>query len=192
MVTAFGSTHTVNPISSRAGFCDHWDVDEWGEEPIKSSRNRSFFRKDNLGRWDETPATANTEDGDSGSKLACLDDIMSDIEFTGGNDRDPWKDFPALKSLLRDRIDWTTDKPMINVEIEHCPLQKSQSNGRRNACNHTTTLEFGAESVQDRSLFTKFNELWEEHGSPLLLKKEQLEESFFNTNVPNILNRTWE
>jgi hypothetical protein len=132
------------------------------------------------------------EDDEGTSRLACLDDIMSDIEFTATSSRDPWKDFPTLKSLLRDRIDWTTGKPMINVEIEHCRSAKAQENAKNNACTLVRTIEFGAESVQDRSMFTEFNDLWNEKGSPLLVKKEQLEESFFNTNVPSILNRTWE
>jgi len=194
MELTFGSTHTVNPISSRAGFCDHWDVDEWGEEPIKSSRSRSFVRRENLKQpdVDERNDDVLVEDDSSGSKLACLDDIMSDIEFTAASDRDPWKDFPTLKALLRDRIDWTTGKPMINVEIEQCQSPKSRQTGKKNVCNHTRTIEFGADSVEDRSIFTQFNELWEEPGSPLLVKKEQLEESFFNTKVPSILNRTWD
>ena len=170
-------------------------MDEWGEEPIKSSsRSRSFVRRENLKNSDAAERNEDTlaEDDISGSKLACLDDIMSDIEFTAAHDRDPWKDFPTLKALLRDRIDWTTGKPMINVEIEQCQSPKPRENGKKSMCNHTRTIEFGSDSVEDRSLFTKFNELWEEPGSPLLVKKEQLEESFFNTKVPSILNRTWE
>lgn len=132
---------------------------------------------------------------------------MNDIEFSSLHRGDPWKDFPTLKAIMRDRIDWTTGKPMINIDIEHCrPQSPGESTANSNnpskrsnskikdklTCEVADRLEFGAKHVQDASIFRYFNELWKEDKEPLIIKKEQLEESFFNTHVNNVLNRTWE
>ena len=136
-----------------------------------------------------------------------LSDIMNDIEYSSIHRGDPWKNFPALKALMRDRVDWNTGKPMISIDIEHCrPQNTNKTNTNMNnqskrsnnkskekfLCELSDRLEFGAKHVQDGSIFRYFNELWREENEPLIIKKEQLEESFFNTNVINVLNRTWE
>jgi len=114
------------------------------------------------------------------------DDIANDIEYSSVN-RDPWKHFSTLKALMRDRIDWTTGKPMINIEVSYC------NNTNKNSCESTgDQVEINAKNVQDGSIFETFNELWKEDGTPLLIKKDQLEDSYINSKVLNILNHTWE
>ena len=39
--TAFGSTHTLNPVSTDTGFCDQREVDDWGEDPHGTEVHRS-------------------------------------------------------------------------------------------------------------------------------------------------------
>jgi hypothetical protein len=135
------------------------------------------------------------------SKLLCSD-IMNDIEFSSAH-RYPWKDFPALKAIMRDRVDWNTGKPMINIDIEHCSPQNPEKTNPNSSnpnkrgkdkftCEVADRLEFDAKHVQDASIFHHFSRLWKEEKEPLITKKEQLEESFFNSNVNNVLNRTWE
>ena len=36
---AFGSTHTLNPVSTNAGFCDERGGDDWGEDPKANSES---------------------------------------------------------------------------------------------------------------------------------------------------------
>lgn len=38
---AFGSTHTLNPVSTSTGFCDERDTDDWGEDPVASDDHES-------------------------------------------------------------------------------------------------------------------------------------------------------
>ena len=104
-------------------------------------------------------------------------------------DRDPWKNFPALKALVRDRVDWATGKPMIDIEIAHC----NTTSKNKNSCeSHGNPIEIGPEDVEDGNLFDIFNGLWKEDGTPLLVKKDQLVDSYMNSKVKNILNQTWE
>ena len=111
---------------------------------------------------------------------------MTDIEYSSVN-RNPWKHFPALKALMRDRIDWTTGKPMIDIEVVHC------NSTNKNSCENTgDRIGIGAKEVQDASIFQTFTDLWKEDGTPLIVKKQQLEDSFVNSKVLNILNHTWE
>jgi hypothetical protein len=159
---AFGSTHTINPISTSTGFCDEWDTLDWGAAPKNTKKPRNDDRR-----------------------LACLDDIMTDIELSSVN-RDPWENFPALKALMRDRIDWDTGKPMIDIEIDHC-------HGKGNKeCERKDVLKVGPKNVENGEIFNLFNELWKEEGDPLIVKREQLEQSFIYSKVANILNQTWE
>jgi len=162
MELTFGSTHTLNPVSTNAGFCDDRDGGKWGDEP-----------------------KSNSESDENESTLACLDDIMNAIEYSSVN-RDPWKHFPALKALMRDRIDWVTGKPMIDIEIVHC------NSTNKNSCETTERVEIGAKEVQDASIFQIFNDLWKEEESPLIVKKEQLEDSYINSKVVNILDHPWD
>lgn len=110
---------------------------------------------------------------------------MNDIELSSVS-RDPWENFPALKSLMRDRIDWDTGKPVIDVEIEHC-----KGKGKT-VCEQKDLLKIGPKDIGSGHAFNLLNDLWKEEGEPLIIKKEQLEESFINTKVSNMLNQTWE
>lgn len=158
---AFGSTHTVNPISSKSGFCDQHDAEEWGEESSTSEKSPAH------------------------TKLACLDDIFTDIE-TGDYGVDPWMNYPALKVFLKNRQDWDTDIPMIEVAIETCKKNDKKS------CEHNSTVLFGPKDSETGELFDGLGEIWKEENDPLRIKREQLEESFHSGNVPNMLNHTWE
>jgi hypothetical protein len=114
------------------------------------------------------------------------DDISNDIEYSSV-DRDPWKNFPTLKALVRDRVDWTTGKPMINIEVSHC------DSTNENSCESMgDRIEIRPKDVHDGNIFQIFADHWKEEGEPLLVKKKQLEDSYMNSKVPNILNHTWE
>ena len=53
-------------------------------------------------------------------------------------------------------------------------------------------MHVGPKDAESGKVFNIFSNLWKEEGDPLIVKREQLEQSFFNTNVANILNKTWE
>jgi len=168
MELSFGSTHTVNPVSSKEGFCDEWSAERWDEEPTKSMTSKSKQMD---------------------ARLACLDDIFTEIEYSSYDHKrqDPWKDFPALRALLKERRDWDSDFDMIKVVEEHCqPKEKSP------CAKNQTAASFGPKDVQTGNIFTRMSELWRERGDPLIVKREQLRESFWDTPVTNILNHTWE
>ena len=164
MELTFGSTHTVNPISITNAFCDQWTFDEWGEEPEGGSR-------------DEYDAS-----------LGCLDDIAKEISETEGG----WDNFPALKSLLWDRKNWDTniidgkEVPMIEVVEEECEKKE------KSPCKNSTSLSLGPKDVETGYLFVKLQEIWKEKGSPLLVKRAQLQHSFWDTDLINFLNTTWD
>eukprot|EP00980_Cylindrotheca_fusiformis_P020786 scaffold7765_cov49-Cylindrotheca_fusiformis.AAC.1 len=91
MEVTFGSTHTINPISTSTGFCDSDDDDD-------SSGGDSDG--DGTTTKDDEPSYI---PGDH-HRLACLDDITNDIDLVSAADgRDPWKHFPALKAFMKDR-----------------------------------------------------------------------------------------
>jgi hypothetical protein len=165
MELTFGSTHTVNPISTKNAFCDQWEIfDRWDEESTKPKDSKE-------------------------SKLTCLDDIMTEVETANDDQKfttDPWVKFPTLKSLLRDRFDWDTNFPMIRVNKESCIEKEKRS------CQKNGTIDFGPSDVENGQLFIEFNKLWKETNEPLIVKLEQLRESFWDTRLPNILNNTWE
>lgn len=140
---------------------DEWNTNEWGEEPSKS---------------DKSPAH---------TQLACLDDIFTEIE-SGDHRDDPWKHYPTLKALLKDRLDWDSDFPMIEVNVENC-LSKKKS-----PCTLNSTVALGPRESETGELFDAFHNVWKEEDEAMVVKREQLQESFWNTNVPNILNHTWE
>ena len=151
----------MNPISSKSGFCDLWNTNEWGEEPSKSEKSPAH------------------------TQLACLDDILNVVE-TGAFGDDPWRNFPALKSLMKERIDWDTDFPMIEIKVEECK-QKG-----RQPCVLNTTTQITPRDSETGHVFDIFNGVWKEENQPLITKREQMEEAFWRTKVPNILNHTWE
>lgn len=118
------------------------------------------------------------------------DDIMHDIEVHSSFEA--WKDFPALRSLMRDRVDWNTGKPMIGIELEKCHSQDGDEKRRKPVCRVSETIHFGPKSVEDASIFDVFNRHWQEEDEPLIVKKKQLVDSFMNSSILNILNNTWE
>ena len=159
MELTFGSTHTVNPISTANAFCDEWKFTEWDEEPQKRGPRTEYE-----------------------SSLSCLDDIAKEIAESEGG----WDNFPALKSLLWDRKDWDSDFPMIEAIVEECePKEKSP-------CKNHTRHVLGPRDVETGEVFTKLNEIWKEKDSPLLTKREQLRNSFWDTELINVLNTTWD
>ncbi len=164
------------------GFCDDWHAEQWDEEP------RTFKKHSSLDGDDEASPFSNSDTVDP--KLACLDDVMADIELHATPKHDPWKDFPALKALLKDRADWDSDFPMI--EIQHCvdaATRKGISSSNQTLC----TVRLGANEAQSGELFAHFSKVWHEKNDPLLTKRDQLLDSFQrNTKVPSILNSTWE
>jgi hypothetical protein len=174
MEITFGSTHTVNPLSTKEGFCDRWDFDDWGDEELATTSART--------------AQMNKHQAHVDSRLACLDDIVTEIEGLAedqGN-MDPWKNYPALKALLLDREDWDSDQPMVQITTEYCDEKE------KSPCAINSTFNIGPLDVQSGEIFTKINKVWREELDPLKVKKEQLEESFWNTAVPNMLNSSWE
>lgn len=166
MEQSWGSTHTVNTISTKLGFCDNWDTQA---------------------AWDAEPTTTQSSQSEEHHKLACLDDILTEIENSGEiTGRDPWENFAALKALMRERQDWDSDFYMMRFVQEMCgPKEKSP-------CANTTTTHIKPSDVVSGNIFTVVNEIWKEKDSPLITKLEQLKESFWDTDVPNILERIWE
>ncbi|GAX26714.1 hypothetical protein FisN_2Hh339 [Fistulifera solaris] len=161
MELSFGSTHTLNPVSTKMGFCDSWDFEKWDEK--KMERKHVDVR------------------------LACLDDIVLDIESQENKDiGDPWANFPTLKNLLYKRSDWDSDIPMIQIVEENCTAKE------KSPCAVNRTLHVGPRDVQSGRVFEIFNEIWNEPDEPLLVKRNQLKDSFWRDNVKNMLNRTWE
>ena len=160
MEVTFGCTHSVNPISSKMAFCDQWDVERWDEEPSPDDSNP---QKD----------------------LFCLDDLMNEIE-NSRPDEDPWADFPVLKNLLKDRVDWDSAFPMISIVQEKCEAKE------KTPCKNRTTTNLSPRDAQNGNIFNVFDRIWKEENEPLVVKREQLSRSWWETNVPNILNKTWE
>lgn len=148
---AFGSTHTLNPISTSTGFCDNVDVND-----TISSR----------------------------SNLACLDELIDGIEQAGGED--PWRNYPALKAFLKDRVDWDADFNPISVTYEEC--NKSE----KPPCTVNGEETFCPKDVQSGEIFNRFNDIWKEDGDPLITKREQLQKSWWEHAFPNLLNSTWD
>lgn len=150
---AFGSTHTVNPISTKMGFCD--------VNTKKSKSNRVQNRN-----------------------LACLDELIKGIESSRGKQvkgHDPWRSFPALRLLLKDRVDFDSNFPMFRIEREYC---------KHNKCHNKTTLDFGPEDIMNGRVFDSFSKVWKEKNNPLRDKKDQLAHSWWNAEVPNPLIST--
>ena len=88
---------------------------------------------------------------------------------------------------MRDRVDWNTGKNMIDIEISHCTDKKKAS------CKSVgNPVEVRPKDVETGNMFDIFNEFWKEEGSPLMVKKDQLADSFMNTKVKNILDDAWE
>ena len=155
---------SIQPVSAKTGFCDDWEA----------------------GTWDSDGSLPKEDVELEDKRLACLDDIMNDIE----NSRvsvDPWEHYPALKMLLRERVDWDVGKPMIRIDMDSC-----QKNNNKRPCATNSSLFIGPKDVQSGEIFNTFNNLWKEENEPLAIKREQLRESYWDTKIPNILNSTWQ
>ena len=162
MEITFGSTHTVNPISTSKSFCDNWNFEKWDEEADGTTK------------------------GHDDAKLACLDDIVAEIEAKAGPHEDPWVNFPALKTLLLKRSNWDSEHPMIEVVLEQCQAKE------KSPCAVNKSLALGPDDTMSGDIFRALNVLFNETDDPLETKRHQLRESFWDTKVPNILNSTWD
>lgn len=154
---SFGCTNTVNPISSKMAFCDSWAIGEDGDG----------------------------KEAQPISDLYCLDALVREIEDHTHED-DPWASFPQLKTLLKDRVDWESDMPMITIADEAlCTLKEDAK-----ACE--VSIALNASQVQTGDLFRAFSQVWKEEHHQMDIKREQMEDSFWHTKVPNMLNMTWD
>ena len=117
------------------------------------------------------------------NNLACLEDIVAEIEAT--NSDDPWKDFPALRLLLKDRVDFDSSFATVAIEREFCEENEKQP------CSNQTVIALGPKDVMSGALFDQFKSIWREKGDPLGVKLDQLRESWWHDNthksVPNML-----
>jgi len=166
MELSFGSTNTINPISTRTGFCDD-DFDPINE----SSKMTSDGANNGLNR----------------ANLACLDELVEGIKGADkGKGKDPWRDFPALKSLLEERVDWDTDFPSVAIHEETC------FGAEKPPCKLRNKRHFAPKDIQTGDIFSEFSKIWKEKGDPLKIKREQLESSWYNNPFPNLLDSTWD
>mmetsp|Transcript_7080 Transcript_7080/g.15624 ORF Transcript_7080/g.15624 Transcript_7080/m.15624 type:complete len:1126 (+) Transcript_7080:135-3512(+) len=160
---SFGSTSTVNPISTKMGFCDGDDI-EAGKDGWKRSKGAK----------------------NQNSNLACLEELVSGIESSRGkrNQTNPWKDFPALRLLLKGRVDFDSLFPIVQVQREFCEEDENSP------CNNQTSANFGAKDVMDGRIFDQFSQIWNEKDDPLGVKLDQLRQSWWQGTVPNMLETT--
>ena len=76
---------------------------------------------------------------------------------------------------------------MIDIELSHC------SDKKKTSCERVgDPIEVLPKDIEDGNMFDIFNDLWQEEGTPLMVKKDQLVDSFMSTKVKNILNYAWE
>ena len=160
---SFGSTSTVNPIPTKMGFCDDPN-DRDGSWRAKRGRNKSR-QEDNR-------------------NLACLDELVSGIEAKANETYNPWKDYPALRLLLKDRVDYDSSLPMISVEREYCDEDEKAP------CANQTAVDFSALDVMNGNIFDQFSNIWKEETDPLGVKLEQLSDSWWKGIIPNMLEST--
>jgi len=166
MELSFGSTHTINPISTRTGFCD----DDFG--PINESSKMT---------------SDGTSNGLNRANLACLDELVEGIKGADkGKGKDPWRDFPALRSFLEERVDWDTDFSPVAIHEETCLATEKPP------CKIRNKKHFGPKDIQTGNIFSEFSKIWKEKGDPLKVKREQLESSWYNNPFPNLLDSTWD
>lgn len=121
------------------------------------------------------------------SNLACLDELLSGIEGSRSKqskEHDPWKNFPALRLLLKDRVDFDSGFPMIRVEREYCEEDE------KSPCQNQTNVDFGPADVMSGRVFDQFSKIWKEANDPLKVKFDQLRQSWWNGPVPNPLMTT--
>ena len=157
---SFGSTTTVHPIPTKMGFCD----DPGSSKPRghKSSKSRK----------------------EQNRNLACLDELVSGIEARANETYNPWQDYPALRLLLKDRVDYESSFPMIRVQREFC------DDNEKSPCGNLTNVDFSAQDVMNGNIFDQFSQIWNEENDPLGVKLEQFRDSWLKGNVPNMLEST--
>jgi hypothetical protein len=162
---SFGSTTTVHPIPTKMGFCD--DPEDEGEETLKSKGHKSSKGEKEQNR-----------------NLACLDELVMGIEAKANETYNPWQDYPALRLLLKDRVDYHSAFAMIRVEREFC------DENEKSPCKNQTTIDFSAKDVMNGNIFDRFSKIWREENDPLGVKLEQFRDSWLKSNVPNMLEST--
>ena len=92
------------------------------------------------------------------STLACLEELVSGIESSKDTVTDPWKDFPALRLILKDRVDYSTIFPTFKVEREYCMQDETSP------CNNQTVYNFGAREMMNGKIFDQLSQIWNEKG----------------------------
>lgn len=117
------------------------------------------------------------------SNLACLEELVTGIESSNAT-IDPWDEFPALRLLLKDRVDFDSAFPTIRVEREYC-IENEKS-----PCNNQTAVNFGPSDIMNGHIFDQFSNIWHEKGDPLRVKLDQLRQSWWHGTVPNMLETT--
>ncbi len=117
------------------------------------------------------------------SSLACLEEIVTGIE-SAYTTEDQWKEFPALRLLLKDRVDFDSAFATIRVDREFC-IENEKS-----PCNNQTTIDFGPSDIMSGHIFDRFSSIWREKGDPLRVKLDQLRQSWWHGSVPNMLETT--
>jgi len=153
---SFGSTSSGNVISTKMGFCDGDDVEIGLNEKRKTEGNNN---------------------------LACLEELVSEIE-SSSEGKNPWKDFPALRLVLKDRVDFDSSFSMVQVEREFCDTNEISP------CKNQTREDFGPKDVMNGHIFGQFSTIWKEHGNPLGVKLDQLRKSWWHSSIPNMLETT--
>ena len=121
------------------------------------------------------------------SNLACLDEPVKRFEASKGKrgrEHDPWQNFPALRLLLKDRVDFDSGIPMFRVEREFC------EEGEKSPCKNQTNHDFGPDDVMEGRIYEQFSDIWREKHLPLRVKYDQLRQSWWNGQVPNMLMTT--
>lgn len=82
--------------------------------------------------------------------LACLEELVTEIDESSRDSGDPWKDFPALRLLLKDRVDFDTVFPTIEVRREYC------NDNEKSPCSNQTVAAFGPRDVMSGAIFDRF------------------------------------
>ena len=91
----------------------------------------------------------------------------------------------CTRLILKDRVDFDSLFPTVRVETEYCEHDETPP------CKNQTTIKFGPREVMNGHIFNEFATIWNEKGSPLKVKLDQLSTSWWNTNgVPNMLETT--
>ncbi|KAL3826567.1 hypothetical protein ACHAXA_003631 [Cyclostephanos tholiformis] len=94
---------------------------------------------------------------------------------------DPWTDFPALRLLLKGRVDFDTIFSTVEVQREYC------KENEKPPCLNQTVTAFGPRDVMSGALLDRFKSIWREKDDPLGVKLDQLRDSWWDRIVPNIL-----